>query len=311
MSSSSHALSASSAPARNRVRRTPKEHRRTKVSSVAAVSWTTVLLSSSGVAGFSPGHGPVDVDLRSALVRSPRVRSQAEERGIRVSTKQRATQTRSLRSLRGESALWYRDSDDETDTIQTEHTEVASHFAGSPPSRWLGSLVCQRKSRSPGSKKDCEQYVLDDYLEFVDRRYHRLNDEEEESSPPGINTAWNWLMSQKPDSPQKQQRKEEDALYVLGLAGLASEELLQKHHLRLLPARGDHSEGVVIDAKFSSDAPDRPATQDSMTPVLSYNCVASLTAGMSVLHRAFERRLVIESLRLRSGVYAFIRAMRW
>jgi len=153
--------------------------------------------------------------------------------------------------------------------------------------------------------------VLDDYLEFVDRRYHRLNDEEEESSPPGINTAWNWLMSQKPDSPQKQQRKEEDALYVLGLAGLASEELLQKHHLRLLPARGDHSEGVVIDAKFSSDAPDRPTTQDSMAPVLSYNRIASLTAGMSVLHRAFERRLVIESLRLRSGVYAFIRAMRW
>jgi len=78
-----------------------------------------------------------------------------------------------------------------------------------------------------------EQQNIDEYLEFLDRRYNRLhsNDKKEEKKR-SVNTAWKWIFdsdssSSKPTSLHESMKQ--DALYVLGVAELASARLLQKH----------------------------------------------------------------------------------
>jgi tRNA splicing endonuclease len=83
-----------------------------------------------------------------------------------------------------------------------------------------------------------EQERVDDYLEFLDRRYRRLHEDESEQETKttgGGFSALQWLgLSEKKPSRNDvalSEQKKEDALYVLGVAGLASQKLLQKHHL--------------------------------------------------------------------------------
>lgn len=80
-----------------------------------------------------------------------------------------------------------------------------------------------------------EQDGVDEYLEFLDRRYNRLRVDEIESSPVRI-SAWGWLMddNNKPHPITEKMRKQKnDALYALGVAELASEKLLQKHQISI------------------------------------------------------------------------------
>eukprot|EP00339_Tiarina_fusa_P027111 CAMPEP_0116996692 /NCGR_PEP_ID=MMETSP0472-20121206/408_1 /TAXON_ID=693140 ORGANISM="Tiarina fusus, Strain LIS" /NCGR_SAMPLE_ID=MMETSP0472 /ASSEMBLY_ACC=CAM_ASM_000603 /LENGTH=317 /DNA_ID=CAMNT_0004695387 /DNA_START=63 /DNA_END=1016 /DNA_ORIENTATION=- len=82
------------------------------------------------------------------------------------------------------------------------------------------------------SRKVDEQENVDEYLEFLDRRYNRLRSSEEEGDAKPL-SALSWLLNGSPsrNDVRAEAQKEEDALYVLGVAGLASERLLQKHHL--------------------------------------------------------------------------------
>jgi hypothetical protein len=91
-----------------------------------------------------------------------------------------------------------------------------------------------------------EQENVDAYLEFLDRRYRRLHcdDKEEEKSKlkemdasnsnTGKNfSAMDWLTNGGKNNASvvsSTREQQEDALYVLGVAGLASQKLLQKHH---------------------------------------------------------------------------------
>jgi hypothetical protein len=84
-------------------------------------------------------------------------------------------------------------------------------------------------------------------LEFLDRRYRRLHsdDKKEEKAQSKLQvssssrkgksfSAMEWLTnggSNNANILSTTKEQEEDALYVLGVAGLASEKLLQKHHL--------------------------------------------------------------------------------
>jgi len=102
----------------------------------------------------------------------------------------------------------------------------------------------------PSSQRDedDEQQSVDEYLEFLDRRYRRLHSSEsEEGSKPF--SALNWLRQSSLSRNEViiSEQQKEDALYVLGVAGLASEKLLHKHHLSV---EGDKmstsmTEGVV------------------------------------------------------------------
>lgn len=113
-------------------------------------------------------------------------------------------------------------------------------------------------------KQEKQQFVLDDYLESIDRRYKRLHEDDHVSSSSsstitkvspsspavGFTSALQWLTHHSDVSEAEQQRKNDDALYVLGLADLASTKLLQRHHLPVPKSKLNKS--VVIDIAYKS-----------------------------------------------------------
>ena len=140
------------------------------------------------------------------------------------------------------------------------------------------------------------QLVLDNYLESIDRRYKRLHKHDKANADVGVNTdalrsigigsskrftsrkqkkqnsavtsAWQFLVQHEPSSASEEQRKQEDAIYVLGLANLASKRLLQKHQLPIPSSKQHQSASMVIDvdiqaAPANANAnPTRPITQE-------------------------------------------------
>lgn len=117
---------------------------------------------------------------------------------------------------------------------------------------WWGSLKSRRQRG--------EQQSVDLYLEFLDRRYHRLNDDDEppKKTEKKKKSVLDWV-GEKPVSDTQQ-----DALYVLGVAKLASKQLLQKHKPHILPEEQDNNSGVVIDAEVRPAKPLNPLTVGSV-----------------------------------------------
>jgi hypothetical protein len=128
------------------------------------------------------------------------------------------------------------------------------------------TTIASRIDSSPTADNgNNEQDNVDAYLEFLDRRYRRLHsdDREEEvaqqqaqvkknktmknnnQKKSGTFSAIDWLVnggnngndsSDFNDVAASTTRQQQaDALYVLGVAGLASQKLLQKHHLPTSP----------------------------------------------------------------------------
>ena len=87
--------------------------------------------------------------------------------------------------------------------------------------------------------EDDEQQKVDEYLEFLDKRYHRLHDvEAKRVSLKAAKTfpVLDWLIvNGQKDASYDSDLTHENALYVLGVAELASTRLLQKHHI---PVKG-------------------------------------------------------------------------
>jgi len=116
-----------------------------------------------------------------------------------------------------------------------------------------------------------EQENVDAYLEFLDRRYRRLHSDDEEEAITQSDSlapkkgksfsAMDWLTSggknsDRTDSAtsEQQQQQQQDALYVLGVAGLASEKLLQKHHLLTTTNKpSEKSKSILPDASAAMD----------------------------------------------------------
>lgn len=108
--------------------------------------------------------------------------------------------------------------------------------------RLFGSTLASPKaiasSSTDGTSIDQEQENVDAYLEFLDRRYRRIHSDDEKETKAQSDaksfSAMDWLTSkstEKSDDISLEQQQQQDALYVLGVAGLASQKLLQKHHL--------------------------------------------------------------------------------
>jgi hypothetical protein len=136
-------------------------------------------------------------------------------------------------------------------------------FSSPAASKWWSSIFPSQ----PVDESNNEQDNVDDYLEFLDRRYNRLHRNEETAKPF---SAMNWLL-QGP-SPNRNDvvathQQQEDALYVLGVAGLASEKLLQKHYRPSHETTENKKEPTVrevskwldtmsvVDAEVESDTP--------------------------------------------------------
>lgn len=134
--------------------------------------------------------------------------------------------------------------------------------------RWWQSVFQPDNVAPP--REDDEQAVVDEYLEFLDKRYKRLHENEKKRPSPAPKkfSALGWLTADKSDPVSQQQ--EEDALYVLGVAELASERLLQKHHGSLQQYKrktleeAEKKQEVVIDAVAKEEP-----TEDTDVAVVS------------------------------------------
>lgn len=212
--------------------------------------------------------------------------------GNRISTGARATLAKSHRRT---SSLGYREGDADQSTAQRRQNARSGSAVSSKPSSPSGAsrqnpaqvseeskgLSASSSSSGGGllgllsrgrrritarnNHTENEQFDLDTYLEYIDRRYKRVHESDKKSSsrnsknkktspppaassskksPPdttsssrqGISTTLHWLMASDSTTDADcdaacQERRRQDALEVLGLAGLASAELLRRHQL--------------------------------------------------------------------------------
>merc|ERR1719464_1231154 len=153
------------------------------------------------------------------------------------------------------------------------------------------SIAFNTTGRISGNNE--EQDSVDAYLEFLDKRYRRIHccddyDEEDDSDKKKTSiknmkkpfSAMDWLMDGKNknessssnnnnnNNKQEQQRQTDDALYVLGLAGLASQKLLQKHHLSSTSSssrfNNDDGDDAIIEINTDNDENEVITKESSM-----------------------------------------------
>jgi hypothetical protein len=206
--------------------------------------------------------------------------------------------------------LQFRDGDDEdTMTRRQEHDAAAATSRSSPQSRyWLQTVF--PPADVPAESVDSEQDIVDDYLVFLDRRYHRLHDDVEAKGAKF--SAWKWLMQGNEGSEDQvivsQAEKEDDALYVLGVAGLASQRLLQKHqHHPVAPAQ--KSAATSVDRALPSFAVDADMT---VLPSTRLSVVASIAVARAtpVLQRVLKQRralILFESVKAQAALKFLVR----
>jgi len=93
-------------------------------------------------------------------------------------------------------------------------------------------------------------------------------DDQAASGPPAVFSAWKWLSKGEPQQdssssqatlPVQSSKQEENALYALGVAGLASKKLLQKHRVSSEQLRAASEQAIDCSA-IEDDGDDDDAT---------------------------------------------------
>ena len=220
--------------------------------------------------------------------RESQVSLAAAKKHVLASTGMR-TRSRTVLSHRRDpsmsSRLHYRDGTDESDE--------ASRFG------WLNTIFASSQQAD-----DSEQQFVDEYLEFLDRRYRRLHNEEGEENPKPF-SALSWLKQGSPSrndamvTPQQQ----EDALFVLGVAGLASRKLLQKHHLHMdadsAVVASHVSTMEVLDADISPSGPFRVLIKSVLVPMMRVLYIAQRQKDIFLRNQMRQmRKFVAGALRI-------------
>lgn len=215
---------------------------------------------------------------------------------------------------RSSTQLNYRDGGEhEPQVIQKESIE---DLQDEEAAKWWRSVF--QPAPAP-SHEDEEQQVVDQYLEFLDKRYKRLHEKEKKKPEPATNkfSALSWLTADKSDPIA--QHQEEDALYVLGVAELASERLLQKHQAALhqpkrkVPAEEMKKENeVVIDAVAESETvEDTDVVLDESSKVRKAFAFATLAeVGRKVLKNVSDRRNALIAYQEKKAVSALLLAFK-
>jgi hypothetical protein len=241
-------------------------------SSLSTMGWVSLLLSmSAGVSAFNTGvkqplatTHPFATELASSTAFYGRSDISATAGSVLSSRSRR---------LRLKTRLQYRD--DHEDTVTAESSNSSTN-------KWWGNVF----SSVDAEIEDENQEVVDEYLEFLDRRYRRLHNSEPEEEKPKPFSALSWLIQGSPNRNDVVQSKqqEEDALYVLGVAGLASQKLRQKHHVT-------HHEQEPTAAT---------AVQERPSPILdeSSNQVAAKNFSESQIGSTIAKEVVLPVLRV-------------
>mmetsp|Transcript_6943 Transcript_6943/g.10248 ORF Transcript_6943/g.10248 Transcript_6943/m.10248 type:complete len:307 (-) Transcript_6943:197-1117(-) len=162
----------------------------------------------------------------------------------------RTTSSSASPSAHVATSLHYRNGDE--DSVVVRHatsSRITASNGGSDSDKSVSArsnfFFIRRKVQN-SKDHDNEQFGLDEYLSFLDRRYSRLYGEEERREPRSINTTMNWLMKGSPLSKEDAARQQEHAHHILGMAAQASMELLSKEQ----PKKTTPS-SVVVDTSAS------------------------------------------------------------
>jgi hypothetical protein len=152
---------------------------------------------------------------------------------------------------------------------------VASEPRPSSTNKWWGNVF----SSADAEIEEETQEVVDEYLEFLDRRYRRLRNTEPEEEKPKSFSALNWLIQGSANRSDviASKQQEEDALYALGVAGLASQKMLQKHHVA-------HQEQGPTSATAVQEGP-RPMIRDESLNQVAANSFSESYVGSTVANK--------------------------
>jgi hypothetical protein len=111
-------------------------------------------------------------------------------------------------------------------------------------------------------RSESDQDRVDEYLEFLDKRYRRLHDDSPKAAKNQF-SALNWLRggATDVDTEMISDDQHDNALFVLGVSELASERLLQNLHINLqqekdaAATQGAANAANVIDVTFAHSSP--------------------------------------------------------
>lgn len=167
---------------------------------------------------------------------------------------------------------------------------------------WNGMFV---KAQVADEKAD-EQDNVDEYLEFLDRRYKRLHNVETEDDTSTPFSALNWLVQGSPSRNEvlTSQQQEEDALYVLGVAGLASRKLLQKHPL----LEENTSTPRYIEDQGAIDVIDADVEKRGLRAFLIKKLLVPVVRVVYVTLRCKDMFVTNQTQRMKSHLQGFARA---
>jgi len=213
--------------------------------------------------------------------------------------------------------LNYCDGDEhEPQVIRQETASAIGDLQDKEAAKWWRSVF---HKPAPTSPEDEEQQVVDEYLEFLDKRYKRLHEKERKKPEPAPKkfSALGWLTADKSDLISQQ---EEDALYVLGVAELASERLLQKHHTALQQHKRkepiqeiEKEQKVVIDAVVETETVDDDTVVAKVESSEARKALMFATlaeAGRKVLKSVSVRRKALIAFQEKQVVAALLLAFK-
>ena len=268
------------------------------------ISWTNRIVSSGGGARTIRNHA------NNNMINNGSISSRHGVGG--------GGATRILSLTPSATRLWYSDQE------QPPEDDGAS---SNQRNNWFGGFFFdgkQRRARRNSPYYDSSQRAVDEYLEFLDKRYHRIHDDDDEATkqaavlPSRSNNNNNnndgnnktntnklagkpfsvlgWL-SETPETVT--QREQDDALYVLGVANLASERLLQKHgrptqrkeKLQQQQRKGRRAPGVVIDAQATYVTAESSSSSTAGTAVLSRLRAPSIVTALASVLASTVRRV--------------------
>lgn len=158
-------------------------------------------------------------------------------------------------------------------------------------------------SAALGHDEDTSKKV-DEYLEFLDKRYNRMRDTNGPQSKKKSFSVLKWLGQENHTEPPSE---ETDALYALGVAGLASERLLQKHGVSRAivqppppPAATSttiKNDSIVVECDSSTES----SMEERMSLLLN-KIFATFAAKLVALQRQVtsKRNLMLQALALKS-----------
>jgi hypothetical protein len=202
--------------------------------------------------------------------------------------------------------------------IQTSLNYNSEESVDSSSNRWWKSILTIPSSNTETTstvepERDSQQESVDAYLEFLDRRYRRIHSNEDEQakknqqlqqqqplSKPKSFSAMDWLMNGSTTAEHHHAAaaaQHEDALYVLGVAGLASQKLLQKHHL-VSPATAAETTSTKT---TMDDAIEVNAEEDNVKDLPSHvfikNVLVPLIRAIYIVQR--RKQLLLQSIQSR------------